>query len=202
MRAMLRATAMPSRPASASRRPNVGSHSMAMRCPRFGAWRGGDEGGAACEVGLHDAPFEALESADRTAYKQRGMLYAEVFGKQHVATYHVAHGYLREVSVPRFVCRGVDAERPRGPVVRAEEVGADGEVDVGVEKFAPLDRVRPPVGHVRVGRQRVAYPHDIAAVGVHLPECVVGDCHRGQRIAAFEREWVVVCVIQGHSIGL
>ena len=32
MRAMLRATAMPSRPASGDLCPNVGSHSMAMRC--------------------------------------------------------------------------------------------------------------------------------------------------------------------------
>ena len=59
-----------------------------------------------------------------------------------------------------------------------------------VEKPALFDRMRPPVGYVRVGCQRVADPDRV--VPFERSERVVGDGQLGKLLSVFERERLVV----------
>lgn len=147
--------------------------------------RRGDQDQLPGETGPFERHLERLEAADRTADHSAGVRDAEVVRQQQVRPRHVADGYRREGAVIGLSRGGVGARGSRGAVARADDVRADREPARRVEELARFDRVRPPVGYLGVGRQRVADPQGVVAregtVGV------VGDPQRNRR-AAFEPE--------------
>jgi hypothetical protein len=62
-------------------------------------------------------------------------------------------------------------------------------------KHAPRTKnAFPPIGYVRVGGERVAYPNGVVAFGIQPTVGVVGNVQRWQLAARFEREWLAVVV--------
>ena len=158
--------------------------------PRLAAGRRCDQYQFSGEVRSRQRHFEGLESADRTADDGVSRCDAEVVGQQKMGVDHVAYRDEGKCAVVRLPGRGIDAQRTGRSVMRADDVRADDEITLRVEKPALFDRMRPPVGYVRVGCQRVADPDRV--VPFERSERVVGDGQLGKLLSVFERERLVV----------
>ena len=119
---------------------------------------------------------------------------AERAGQQAVCTDDVADRERREILVIGASRFRVHVQRPRGAVVRPEDVGADHEVACRVEETPRLDRVRPPRGHVRIGGQGVADPDDIVVGRIQFPVGAKCDRQFGQNASPLQFERLVMTV--------
>ena len=150
------------------------------------------------EIGIVDAPLKALEAAVGLAGHRHQMAHAQAVEHEALRPHDVAERDVREVRAIRLARRRVDAARARRSIRRAEHVGRDGEVALGVDGLAGADEVvPPPAGRiVRRGRTRralaareaVGDEDRIGAVGREAPVRLEGERHLGQRAAALERE--------------
>jgi len=59
-----------------------------------------------------------------------------------------------------------------------------------VEEMACTEKPCPPIAGVRIGRQRMAHPDHIAAIGIQGAVGVIGNVQRWQRATKFERKWM------------
>ena len=107
---------------------------------------------------------------------------------------HVADGDGREVAAVGLAGGGVDAAGAGGAAAAAQQVGADDEVAVGVNRLARADHDVPPagivllvvLGDVRVAADGVADQDGVVARGVELAVGLVGDGDAGELAAQLQ----------------
>lgn len=166
--------------------------------PGSGHGVGGHKDEAVEALGLHDGPLDSLESAYGTADESRDVADAEGVGQDAVGVDYIAYGVGREILIIWLAGGGILVEWRRGAVGRAENVGADDEIVRGVEKFSLLDGMGPPVLHVAVGCERVAYPDDVAFILVKCTVSVVGYPEPVELSPKFKGKRLVVVIIIDH----
>ena len=140
------------------------------------------------KIGTLHRPLATLITTDRTTNQHRNSLDTNMFSQQSMTTHHIADCDDREVVIVGLARRRVDRQRTCRAIARADKVGTNHEVARRIEELTLLDRMLPPIGHVRVGRQRVADPNHIATIFVHRTVGVVRDAHLGQYSATIERD--------------
>ena len=159
-----------------------------------------DRHGAEHAVGVARGPFQHLHAAHRSADDAEQLVDAEVIDQAHLRIDHVADGDDGEVEAVGLARARVDRGGPRRAHAAAEDVGADDEEAVGVDRLAGADERRPPAGlaghrvlarDVLVARQRVADEDGVGLVGVERAVGLVGDARTaratGRRRAAAAR---------------
>ncbi len=111
--------------------------------------------------------------------------------------HQVADRDQREAQAVGAAGGGVDRRGPGRPHAAAQQVGADHEEAVGVERPARADDVVPPAaavgiaviaGGVGVAGERVAHEDRVGALGVERPVGLVRHLDRGERRAGVERQ--------------
>ena len=149
----------------------------------------GDQHQFADALRLRDGPFDGLKSAHRTSDQARrcGPMPRASASRMCARTMsRIVKG--GKSAVVRCAGLRIRVKRSRRAVVRAEDVGADDEMTRRIEEFPRFDRVRPPVRDVRIGRQRMAYPHHVVVRGVQFAVGVIGDLQLRQRVSRFQLE--------------
>ena len=102
-----------------------------------------------------ERPLQRLHPAQRAADRGVQALDAEVAQQRAVDRVEVADRDEGEVQPVRLARRGIGRRRSGGALAAAEQVGADDEEAVGVDRPAGPDERAPPVGRVGVaGRAR------------------------------------------------
>ncbi len=119
------------------------------------------------------------------------MTNSEYFGKQTVGRYHIAYREGRKGIVVCFASVGVIVQRPGSAIVRTEDIGAYHIPFVGVEECAAFNRMRPPIGHIAVGGESVAYPYHIVAGFVESAVTMIGYIKFGKYHPRFQPERVM-----------
>ena len=122
-------------------------------------------------IGVIERPLQHLHAADRPADRRERALDAEVTEQPPVHGHEIAHGAEREAQAVGLAGGRVDRRGARRALAAAQQVRADDEQPVGVDRLAGADQVVPPArprgvavmaGGVGVAGQRVA---DEDAVG-------------------------------------
>ena len=125
-------------------------------------------------------PFQHLHAAHRAAEHAEHLGDAEMVEQPRLRAHHVAHGDDGKIESVGPPGGRVDRARSGRAHAAADDVGAEHEIAVGVDRLAGADHGLPPaglagdgmdVGHVLVAGQRMADEHEIRLRGV---ECAVG----------------------------
>ncbi len=136
-------------------------------------------------------PFEHLHAAHRAADDAEELVDAEVVDEPHLRVHHVADGDDGKMQAVGLAGLRIDGGRPGGAHAAAEDVGADDEEAIGVDRLAGSDERLPPAGllghgmlarHVLVARQRVADEDGVGLGGVERAVGLVRDRDRRQAI--------------------
>ena len=90
-------------------------------------------------VGIERRPLQHLHPAHRAAGDAEQLLDAERVEQHRLGAHHVAHGDEREVEPVGLAGRGIDLGRPARAHAAAEDIGADDEEAVGVDRLAGAD---------------------------------------------------------------
>src|SRR5579862_2593019 len=121
--------------------------------------------------------------------------------EQHsLRAHHVAHGDDGKVEAPRHAGRRIGRSRAGRAHAATDDVRADDEITLGVDRQARADHGLPPAGlaghrmgveHVLVAGERVAHQHCIAALGIERAVSLVGDLQRAEIDAGIEPQRIV-----------
>ena len=159
--------------------------------------RGGDRHGGEDAVGKARRPLQHLHAAHGAADDAEQGLDAERVDQHGLRPHHVADGDERQVEPIGAPGGRIERGRPGAAHAAADDVRADDEIMIGVDRLAGPDHRLPPagfagdrmdVGDVLVARQRVADEDGIAARGVQRPVGLIGDGERRERAAGVETE--------------
>ena len=149
--------------------------------------RGRDRQGGEDAIGIARGPLQNLHAAHRAAGDAKERLDAEVIDEQRLRPHHVGDGDDRKVESERIAGVGVDRRRASGAHAPAEDIRADDEEAVGVERKAGTDHRFPPAGPARhrmevcdmlVGGQRMADEKGVRARRVEGAIGLIGDGER------------------------
>jgi hypothetical protein len=102
-------------------------------------------------LGVARHPLEHLHAAHRSADHAEQLINAEPVDQAHLRIDHVADGDDRKLEPPGAAGIGIEARRPRRTHAAAENVGADDEEAVCVDRLARPDHGFPPAGLARHG---------------------------------------------------
>src|ERR1019366_1391258 len=113
--------------------------------------------------------------------------------------HHVADGDRWEVAAVRLVGGGIEAARAGGATATAQQIGADDEIAVSIDRLARPHRNVPPAGvillvvpgYVRITADGVADQDGVTARSVELAIGLVSDGHAGKLAAEFEGQRLV-----------
>jgi hypothetical protein len=148
-------------------------------------------------VAVGDGPFQHLHAAHRAADHAEQVGDAEPVDEPGLGAHHVADGDHRKVQPVGAAGGGIDRCRPGRAEAAADDVRADDEIAVGVDRLAGADDGFPPAGlarhrmtagHVLVAGQRMADQHRVGAIGVQPTIGLIGDVERGEHAAIVERQ--------------
>lgn len=120
--------------------------------------------------------------------------YAESVGQDAVCGNNVAHRQAWKCAVVRLARVGIHAQRARGAVARAKNVGTHYEIAFRVEETAGSHCAGPPVGHIAVGREGVAHPHHVVGPGRQRAVGMVRYGYVFKRASAFKRKLAMMSV--------
>ena len=164
--------------------------------------RRGDRDGGIHHLGVGNRPLQHLHPADGAADHRQQMPDPELIEQQLLDADHVGDGDDRKVQAVGPTGFGIHGARPGRSRAAAQEIGADHEVPVRIDALARPDHALPPAGFLVV---RVVVPGDvgIAAEGmadqdgvvprlVQLPIGLIGDIDRTERLAAIQRQRLVL----------
>ena len=121
---------------------------------------------------------------------------AEMVEQHRLRAHHVANGDDRKVEAPRHAGVGIGRRRPGGAHAAAEDIGADDEIALGVDRPAGADHGLPPaglagqrmgVGDVLIAGERMADQHGVAALGIERAVGLIGDLERARSMPASSR---------------
>ena len=151
-------------------------------------------------VRIGGRPLQHLHAAHRAAGDAEQRLDAEPVDQHRLRAHHVGNGDERKVEAPDLSGLRVGRERPARAHAAADDVRADHEVAIGIDRQAGTDHRVPPaalagdgmrVGDMLVARQRVADQDGVRAFGVEFAIGLVGDLERRQRNAAIELQRLI-----------
>ena len=145
-------------------------------------------------------PLQHLHAAERAAGDREHRVDAEMVEQHRLRPHHVAHGDDGKVEAPRHAGGGVGRGGAGRAHAAADDVGADDEIALGVDRPAGPDQGLPPArlaGHrmlvddVLVAGQRVADEHRIAARGVERAVGLISDLQRSKIDSGIEPQRIV-----------
>ena len=161
--------------------------------------RGRGQGNQAPHEGrILDAPLQHQHSAHRTADDggERGQ--TKVIAEEFLRVHHVADGDEGKREAERPARARVGRRGPAGTLAAAEDVGAEDEKVIRVDRLAGPDEIIPPAGlgigegvdagAVVVAAERVADHDRVVAGGVEPAVGLVPQGEAGQNLAALEGE--------------
>ncbi len=145
-------------------------------------------------------PLQHLHAAHRSADNAKQRIDAEAVEQHRLRAHHVGNGHDRKIQPPWLAGGRVGRSRPGRAHAAADDVGADDEVTVDVERQPVADHVLPPsrlarhrmhVCDMLIERQRMADQNGIGALGVELAIGLVGDLERREIDAAVELQRLI-----------
>ena len=176
---------------------------------RVRAQRCRDRDDAADALGRERGEQQRLHAAQRRARRRVQPLDAEVVEQRELRAHHVADGEDREVGGVGPARARIGRRGPRAPVAAAEQIAADHEEAIGVDRETGADELLPPArariarvtARVRRRRQPGVEQHRVVARGRELAPRLVRDREPGQLTApvAAERLRVVEGGIARHD---
>src|SRR4029079_544013 len=125
---------------------------------------------------------------------------AEMVQQSRLRADHVAYGDDWEVETKRAACGRVGRARPGRAHAAAEDIGAQHEIAVGVDRLARADHGLPParlagdrmeVCNMLVASQRMADEHEVRLGGIKLAISLIGDRKLRELAPAVERQLLV-----------
>ena len=164
------------------------------------AGAGGDRQRAEDSGGIGRRPLQDLHAAERAAGDREQRLDAEPVDEHRLGAHHVAHRDHRQVEPVRPVGRRIGRGRSGGAEAAADDVGADDEIAVGVDRLAGADHDVPPaglaghridVGDVLVAGQRVADQDRVLAVAVERAVGLITDLQEIDAVTGIEQKRLV-----------
>ena len=145
-------------------------------------------------------PLQHLHAAHRSADHAKQRVDAEAVEQHRLRAHHVGDGDDGKIQSPRLAGRRVGRSGTGRAHAAADDVGADDEVTIDVERQPVADHVLPPSGLARhrmhvcdmlIERQRMTDQNGIGALGVELAIGLVGDLERREIDAAIELQRLV-----------
>ena len=145
-------------------------------------------------------PLQHLHAAHRAADDGKQRVDAEMIEQHRLRAHHVADGDDGKVEAPGLAGRRIGRGRPGGAHAAADDVGADDEITVGVDRLAGPDHGLPParlagdrmvVDHVLVAGQRMADQDGVAALGIQRAVGLVGDLQWAEIDAGIEPQRLI-----------
>ena len=139
-------------------------------------------------------PGQCLVAANRSTHHRQQAVDSQMIEKPSLHVDHVADGDGGEIAAVRLAGRRMNAARTRGAAAAAEQIGADHEIAVGIDRLARSDNDIPPTGiiffvvpgDVRIAANGVANEHGIVPRRVQLAIRLVSHCHARQLAPQFE----------------
>ena len=151
--------------------------------------------------GIGRRPLQHLHAAQRAAGDREQRLDAEAVEEHRLRAHHVADGDHRQVEAIGLVGRRIGRGRTGRAHAAADDVGADDEVAVGVDRLAGADHhdptspaCRSPGGCWRQCWSPVSawqIEDGVGAVAVELAVGLVGDLQIVETVAGIEQERLV-----------
>jgi hypothetical protein len=174
----------------------VASHDVEGKGLARQARRGGQCDGASHALREACGPGQYLVASDRAADDRQQLFDAEMIQQSALHLNHVANGDGWKIAAVRPSGRRVEAAGSRRAATPAEEVRADHEVLVGIDRLAGTDHDVPPAriilgvvsGHVGVAAEGMAEEDGVVLRGAERAVGFVGDRHTRQPPAEFQLE--------------
>ncbi len=144
-------------------------------------------------------PLQHLHASHRAARHRKQRLDAEIIEQHRLGADHVAHSNDRKVETPRHSGCRIGRSRPGTAHAAADDIGADNEIALGVDRLAGPDHGLPPTrlaGHrmivdgVLVAGQRMANQYRIAACGIERAVGLIGNLQRAKIEPGVEVQWI------------
>ena len=140
-------------------------------------------------VRVAGGPGQRLVPAQRAADDRQQLADAQRVQQPALHLHHVADGDGGKIAAVGLAGGGVDAAGAGGAAATAQQIGADDEEAVGVDRLARADHDVPPAGivllvvpgDVRIPAEGVADQDGVVARGVELAVGLVGDGDAGQQ---------------------
>ena len=151
-------------------------------------------------LGIARGPLQHLHAAHRAAGDGEQRSDAEMIEQHRLRAHHVADGDDRKIQAPRRVGLRIGRRRTGRAHAGADDVRADHEIALGVDRAAGPDHRLPPtgfagdrmnIGDVLVAGERVADQHRVGAVGIQCAVGLVGDLKRREVDAGVEPQRLV-----------
>jgi hypothetical protein len=98
----------------------------------------------------------------------------------------IADGNGGETPVVRLPGVLIHSQGAGGAVTGAQYIGADNEMFLRIYHTAFPDEALPPVCHIRIGGECMAYPNHIVALFIEGAVGVISDLQRGEYLAGFQ----------------
>ena len=176
----------------------IGHHGLASDLMEGDVLRGmpggrGDRHGREHAIRVARGPFQHLHAAHRPADDAEQLVDAEMVDEAHLRIHHVADGDDGEIQPVWLACVRVDRCRTGRAHAAAENVWADDEVAVGIDRLAGADKRRPPTrllgygvlaGDVLVAGQGMADEDGVRLGGIERAIGLVGNGDRRQELIA------------------
>ena len=156
------------------------------------AGAGGDRQRAEDPLRIGRRPFQHLHAAERAAGDREERVDAEAVEEHRLGAHHVADRDHREVEAIGPVGQRIGRGRPGRPHAAADDVGADDEIAVGVDRLAGADHQIPPA---RLAGDRVGAGAHAGRRSGHgrsgwrLPGCGRARHRSGRRSADRSSRW-------------
>ena len=157
----------------------------------------GDRHGREHAVLVGRGPFEHMHAAHRAAEHAQHLLDAEMIEQPRLRAHHVGHGDDRKIRTIGALGRRVDRARTGRAHAAADDIGAQHEIAVGIDRLAGADHGLPPAGlagdgvqirDVLIACQGMAHHHEIRLLGIERAVGLIGDAERCERGPAIERQ--------------
>ena len=145
-------------------------------------------------------PFQHLHAAHRAAEHREHVGNAEMIEQAGLRPHHVGDGDDGKVEPVRAPGGGIDGARPGRAHAPADDIGAQHEIAIGVDRLAGPDHGVPPaglagdgmdVGDVLIAGQRMAHQHEVGLGGIEFAIGLIGDGKRRKLGPAIERQRLV-----------
>ena len=152
-----------------------------------GRGRDGNRRGDALRIG--DRPFKRLHSAHRPAGDREQSGNAEMPNQHFLDAHHVGDRNAGKRHGPRTSGFRIDGAGSGGAAAASQNVRADDEIPVGVERLSGTDHALPPAAlpaPVRVAGERVADQDRVIFRRVQFAVSFIGDLYGREGRAAIE----------------
>ncbi len=141
-----------------------------------------------CRFG--NGPFHGLVAAHAAAHEQVDLFNAQMPAQQDMRLHHIANGNERELVIERFAGSRIDAQRPRGAVAGADDIGANDKIFLRIDHFTRANNAFPPVGSIGIGCEGMADPYHFA-VRAQGSIGMVGNGQLWKLLSGFQRKRLV-----------